>query len=652
MLVPLLAALIQTPPFISSMFSDNMVLQRDMKDPVWGWATPGSTVTVTLGKTTSHAKANNNGLWLTNVGPFHAGGPYTLTVSGPRQVTFNNVMFGDVWLCSGQSNMEMGIANVQNADQEIANANFPDIRLYAVPKSIAAIPTANTNGDWKICSPETIKSDGDWGGFSATGYFFGRQLHQDLKVPIGLIHSSWGGTVAQAWTREDFLYKQMPEFRPALNLLAQVRRQSLEQWAQRIQDWYKTNDPGTREGWFALAANDSDWHTMSVPGYFQEINVPELNNHASVVWFRKQIDVPANAANKDLVLHFAADDNDATWVNGEPVGATDGVNTPRAYKIHLNPGKNLIAIRVTDTYAPGGIYGKPDSVVITDESGTPIIPLAGEWKLKLGTAITNQNPLPVRFEDNPNFPTVLFNGMISPVAPFAIKGAIWYQGEANADRALQYRRLLPVMINSWRNTFNEGDFPFYIVQLAGFMHPPAQPGDDAWAELREAQYLTATNVPNSGIATAIDIGNQDDIHPKNKQEVGRRLALVAEAKTYGRRIPYSGPTFKSMKVEGNAIRLFFDHADGGLSVRQDSIHGEVHPLSNTVNGFAIAGQDHIWCWADAKIEGNSVVVSSQLVSDPVAVRYGWSAFTYGNLYNGAGLPAFPFRTDDWPGITK
>src|SRR3989440_4005229 len=299
------------PPFVSPMFSDNMVLQRDMKDPVFGWTTPGATVTVTINNKISRATADQNGTWRTTIGPFRAGGPYTLSVKGEKEATFGNVMFGDVWLCSGQSNMEMGVGIAANADQEIAGANYPNMRLYAIPHWVSPSPIAFTVGSWKPCSPETIKSEGDWGGFSATAYYFGRQLHQDLNVPIGLIHSSWGGTVAEAWTREDFLNNQMPEFRPLLTRLAGYRNRPPIDRAQELAGWYAKNDAGTSQSWFDPSVSNSDWQTMSVPGFFQDAGIPELKNAASVVWFRKQIEVPQEIAGKPLILHFVVDDNDA-----------------------------------------------------------------------------------------------------------------------------------------------------------------------------------------------------------------------------------------------------------------------------------------------------------------------------------------------------
>ena len=450
-------------PFISPMFSDNMVLQRGMPVTVWGWTQAGKTVSVEISGKKATATADAQGKWVAKLPALRVGGPYTLTLSGPQDMTLKNILVGDVWVCSGQSNMEMGIGNVNNAKEEMASADFPQIRLYSVKKNVATEPQMLCSGQWDVCTPTTV-SAGGWNGFSAVGYFFGRELYKSLNVPIGLIHTSWGGTPAEAWASTEALMTM---------------------------DDYKTRSP-------------------------------------------------------------------------------------------LLPAK-------------------PDQ----------------------------------------NSPTTLYNGMIAPVVPYGIKGAIWYQGESNAGRAFQYRTLLPTMIQDWRTHWNEGNFPFYIVQLANWQQPNANPVEDAWAELREAQSMTAEHVPNTGIAVTIDIGDAADIHPKNKQDVGKRLALAALAQTYRKRIEYSGPMYKAMEVKGDKIELTFTHIGGGLAAKDDA------PLK----GFAIAGEDHKWVWADATIQGSAIVVSSPQVPNPVAVRYAWHINPICNLYNKAGLPASPFRTDTWPGVT-
>jgi len=642
-------------PFLDSLFSDNMVLQRGQSDPVWGWAAPGASVTVTVTGAGIDTKrvtgvAGADGKWLVKLPTLPVGGPYLLTASGPdnHTETRGNILVGDVWLCSGQSNMEFGVQNLSNPDAEIAAANYPQIRLMRVRKKVALDPQSTAEASWMICTPDNLRSDGDWGGFSAVGYFFGRALYQDLKIPIGLIHSSWGGTPAQAWTSEKTLLDKVPDYKGQIDQLNEERVALQAGGATSLSDrmaaWYTKNDPGAAAGaaWSAASVDDSAWPEVKIPGYWEDAGVPEFVGFDGLMYFRKEIEIPADAAAKELTLHFVVDDNDTTWVNGTQVGSTVGVNVPRDYKIPANTfkaGTNNITIRVLDTGGPGGIYGPADGPTLTSADGTSIS-LAGPWRAKIAAPMSKLPPQPQAIDNNQNFSTVLYNGMIAPLAPYGIKGAIWYQGESNAGQAYQYRSLLPAMIGDWRSAWGEGNFPFLIVQLAGFGTPASQAGDDGWAELREAQAMTAKNYKNTGIANAIDIGESGDIHPKNKQEVGRRLALVARAQVYGEKITSSGPTYKSMKVEGSAIRIKFDHADG-LTAKG----GE------PVKAFSIAGADHKWHWADAKIDGNSVVVSSPDVPAPVAVRYAWASYIDTNLYNKDGLPAFSFRTDDWPGVT-
>ena len=477
-------------------------------------------------------------------------------------------------------------------------------------------------------------------------------MHQDLHVPIGLIHSSWGGTPAQAWASAEAL-NTMPDFQPAIAAL-QAAKNGTNDHEKAMDAWYVKHDPGSRitltgatnnntfgnahslnaafGTWADPNINVSDWKTMTLPVLFQDAGIPELAGVNGVIWFRRTFDLPAGEAGKDAVLHFLADDNDTAWVNGTKIGATEGYNIPRAYKIAaglLKPTGNVLAIRVLDTGGKGGIYGDAPGLNLNFPDGQPLA-LAGPWPYKLGTTLPQNDPVPAKPGSDQNSPTTLYNAMIAPLVPYGLKGAIWYQGEANAGNAKQYATLLPTMIKDWQGRWGEGSFPFLIVQLAGW-----QPGGDSWADLRESQWQTAKTVPNAGIATAIDVGDQNDIHPKNKQEVGRRLALVAEVKAYGQDVEAYGPVYKSMKVEGGAIRLSFDHLGGGLTAKDDK------PLT----AFTIAGADGNFVPADAKIDGDTVVVSSPQVPQPTAARYGWEAFPAMSLYSKAGLPAFPFRTD-------
>jgi sialate O-acetylesterase len=633
-------------PFISPMFSDHMVMQRDHQDPVWGWAAPGTKVTVTFAGKSVTAVAGAKGEWMAQVGPVKAGGPYELTVDGPQKVTFTDVLVGDVWICSGQSNMEFGLGNVLNPQAEIGAADHPNLRLYDVPRLVSPVPVASNKlqpelAHWSPCTPTSVGTQGIWNGFSAVGYYFGAKLQADLGIPIGLIHSSWGGTPAEAWTSESGLTR-LPAYKGQLDQLAAYRAELAKgggmTQAQRLEAWYKKNDAGSA-GWQDPSLDDSDWKSIPTPGYFQRSGLPEFVNNQSVVWYRHELVLPSDVALSDYTLHFLADDNDVTWVNGVQIGATDDPSAARSYKIPagtMKVGKNEIVVRVTDTQQPGGIYGDPTTLYLEASTGEKIS-LAGPWKVKLGAKVTDANPFPTSFNDNPNFPTTLYNGMISPIAPFGVKGAIWYQGESNASpgRAFDYRTLLPAMITSWRDTFKSGSFPFLIVQLAGFGHPPQVPGDDNWAVLRESQLVTTKVLRNVGIASAVDVGEENDIHPKDKKTVGNRLAAVAERQFYGKKVLSTGPTLKSTKIVGSNVELSFDHTEGGLTIKGDV------PL------FSVAGSDHKWFWAEAKIDGSKVIVSSPNVPSPVAVRYYWASFLAGNLMNGEGWPAFPFRTDTW-----
>ena len=466
----------QDQPFISSMFTDNMVLQRNIKAPVWGWTTPGSVVKVTFNGKSTSVKADDKGKWLARVGPLPAGGPYTMTVAGKQTVTLNNILMGDVWICSGQSNMEFGIGNSNNAQQEIESANYPQIRLFTVAKKVALVPQTTCSGHWDVCTPDTVRAGG-WNGFTAVGYFFGRDLYDKLHVPIGLIHTSWGGTIAEAWTSAEAL-NALPDF------------------------------------------------------------VDSVSRRA-----------------------------------GEGPGSCPG-SPSRRQPQHLN-----CALQRNDCAYRAPCYQGGDS---------------------------------------------------------------WYQRRVRMPgRAFQYRSLLPTMIKDWRARFDVGDFPFYIVQLANFTDVKPDPGDSDWAELREAQLMTAETLPNTWLAITTDIGDAKDIHPKDKQDVGKRLALASLARDYGVKGEYSGPIYKSMEKVMGGIRLNFDHVGTGLMAKD----------GDTLKGFAIAGEDKKWVWADAKIMRNSIIVSSAQVKKPVAVRYAWANNPVANLYNKEGLPASSFRTDDWPGVT-
>ena len=626
----------QGRPFLHPLFTDHVVLQRDVPVPIWGWAEPGQRVKVELAGQSVETTADAQGKWLAKFGPYPAGGPHVLSFKGPKTAEVKDILVGDVWLCSGQSNMEWPLIGARNAEREIATANHPQIRLFTVPKTVASEPTSTVDASWEVCTPGSAPQ------FSAVGYFFGRELQRELGVPIGLIDSSWGGTVAEAWVGAGAI-ESMDDFKKAL---AQVRAEKVDQgrppvrFEQAMAAWWKKNDPGSADppGWSDPGFDSTAWKAMKLPGNWEQRGLPDFDGLA---WFRKEVELPESWGGKPVTLSLGPiDDRDTTFLNGSEVGHKNEWNAPRTYKVPAGvakSGRNVIAVRVLDTSGLGGFGGEAKALKLTldgDDKAEPIA-LAGDWSYKASTPMEELSSPPEPIGTNPNRVTLLYNGMIAPLKPFPIKGAIWYQGESNASRAAQYRKLLPTLIRDWRDAFEVGDFPFYIVQLANYMEVRKEPANSQWAELREAQYLATKKLPNVGLALAIDIGEARDIHPRNKQDVGRRLALNALATAYGKDVESSGPVFKSKEIQGNAIKLTFDHLGGGLVAKG----GEA------LEGFAISGVDGKFVWADAVIEGDSIIVSSPKVERPSNVRYAWADNPTCNLYNQAGLPAVPFRTD-------
>ena len=619
-------------PFLHPLFTDNAVLQRGAECPVWGWTTPGAKVTVLLAGRRAEAVASRDGEWMTFLGPFEAGGPHALEVRGPASVTVRNVMIGDVWVCSGQSNMQWPLRASNNAAEEIAAASLPNIRLFQVPRRIAYEPQKTCEASWRVCSPESAA------GFTAVGYFFGRHLNRELDVPIGLIESDWGGTVAEAWTSAEAL-ETMSDFREPIaafrEMAASMKSDSYDYDAE-MKKWWAKNDRGSKMGaeWFAPGLDDSSWKKMRLPTAWEKT---ELGDFDGIVWFRKSFDLPADWADRDLKLSLGPiDDADVTWLSGTKIGETQRWNQPRNYAVPgrlVRAGRNVLTVRCLDTGGGGGIFGQPEQLSLTRE-GAKAVSLSGEWRYRAAGSIAELPAMPRRVRRSPNVTTVLYNGMIAPLLPMAIKGAIWYQGESNAGRPNQYRRLLPTMIRDWRSRFSCGEFGFHIVQLANFRARTTEPVQSGWAELRESQFLTAETMANVGQAVIIDIGDARNIHPKNKQDVGRRLALSALGMTYGRDIIYSGPIYREMEREGSRIRLRFRQTGSGLVAR-----------GGELKGFAVAGADGKFHHARAVIDGRTVVVSAPGVSDPVTVRYGWANNPLCTLYNSEGLPATPFRTD-------
>lgn len=624
-------------PFVSSMFGENMVLQRGKPNAIWGWSKPDDIVRVEIAGHTAKAIAGPDGRWQTKIEPPPAGGPYQLRIDGSQHIEFQEVLVGDVWLCGGQSNMQLPVAATRNGADEIASANHPEIRLFMVQSHPAYSAASVPQGKWKICSPQTIAEDG---GFSAVAYFFALKVQGEMHIPVGLVEDCLGGTPAEAWTSAETL-RSMKDFDTQLGELERLKVEGGPEYGNYIMHWYDDYEIGLSNHWFAPDVDDSNWKAVQIPGGFAELGVPE---RPSVCWFRKEVPLPDPLpAGKATIFLGAIERMDTTYVNNTWVGASAWSENPRVYLLKenvLKPGKNLVAIRVFKTKPDGGFMSKPEVLRITLGDGT-VVPLAGEWKGALSVDARPPHPMPLSFENWPVMPSVLYQGMIEPVAPLAITGALWYQGEANADRAYQYRKLLPAMIGDWRRLFGQGDFPFYIVSLPAFMRHQDQPPESAWAELREAQALTARNVKKCALAVTIDTGEPDNIHPRDKKIVGERLALCALARQYGQRVSYQGPTLRSVERLPGTLKIHFDHADRGLIAKGGS-PGE----------FSIAGKDRKWYWADAKIDGDAVILSSPKVPEPEAARYAWQSFPTANLYNGTGSPAVPFRTDDWPGVTE
>ena len=651
LLILVFTSVVQAEVRLPAIISDNMVLQQGTKVRIWGNATAGERVTVTFQNKSAETVADAQGRWQVFIGPLKSGGPAELTVKGNNTLTIKNVLVGEVWLCSGQSNMEWPLANTIGGAETVAQANYPEIRMFRVEHHTSAEPLTDLEGHWIVTTPDEAAH------FSAVGYFFGRELHQRLKVPIGLINSSWGGTPAEAWTSQEALVAS-PDLKPILDRYASslnMPAQAKEAYARALDEWEQKNlyiDAGNKGeglGYADPSTSTADWSKMDLP---QQLETAGLLIDGAV-WFRKVLELPESWAGRDLVLNLTPiDDHDVTYFNGKKVGSI-GRETPNSYMVPrkyvvpgslVHGGRNVIAVRVFDSAGEGGFSrGGAMSIAPKGAAESEVISLRGAWDYKVELALEPKHPdWGSRPEavgvSNQNNPSVLYNAMIAPLVPFAIRGAIWYQGESNAGRAYQYRTLFPIMIRNWRSAWGH-EFPFYFVQLANWHANKAEPDESDWAELREAQTMTLRE-PQTGMAVTIDIGDENDIHPRNKLDVGRRLAAWALAGTYNQKVIPSGPLFDRFTIEGDKVRIRFKH---GVGLKTSD--------GGPLKGFAIAGEDRRFVWADARINGDTVIVSSPKVMKPVAVRYGWADNPIANLYNRAGFPASPFRTDDWPGVT-
>ncbi|WP_139923175.1 sialate O-acetylesterase [Hymenobacter sp. DG01] len=613
--------------------SNGMVLQRDTKLTLWGWAAQGEKVALTFRNKTYTATTGPAGKWTITLPAQAAGGPYTMRFKASNQVELTDVLVGDVWLLSGQSNMETPMSRLRDKFPEaIAQAANPRIRQFEVPmtSTLQKPRTDVAGGKWVAADPQTVLQ------FSAVGYFFAKEINAKYQVPVGLIKDAVGGSPAEAWLSADALrqfpnyVQQADKYRDSTQVAGQRQREgaAVAGWYQRL---YQADQGEVRgqQKWSEPAYDARDWRTMGVPGYWADQTPLGLVN--GVVWFRKEVEVPASMVGQPARLELGTlVDADSTYINGQLVGTTGYQYPPRKYEVKpgvLKAGKNVVIVRLISNGGRGGFT--PDKKYEL-RAGEQNLDLRGPWQYRLGAALSpTPGTTPFQFQ-----PGALFNGMIAPVLPYALKGVLWYQGESNAGRPQDYQALMTGLISDWRAQFRRPDLPFLYVQLANFMVTRPEPGESGWAEVRDAQRRTLA-VPRTAMAVATDVGEWNDIHPLDKQTVGHRLALAAQQVAYGeKKVVASGPLYQSMQVSGNQVTLSFSGIGGGLAAQG----------GGALKHFAVAGSDKKFVWAQARIEGDKVVVWSDAVPTPVAVRYAWADNPEGaNLYNKEGLPASPFQ---------
>lgn len=609
-----------------SIFQDSMILQRDAKIKIWGRASPKEKITVQLAGNSVKTVADVLGNWLVTLSPMKAGGPYSIELKGKNRITIRNVLFGDVWFCSGQSNMvhQLNIHDVLYAG-EIAAANESSIRQFLVPTATSLLgPLANVKeSKWQAAVGDNVRP------FSAVAYFFAKKIYEKYHIPIGIINASVGGTPIEAWMSEDGL-KTFP------NAIATLQQNKDTAYVNALlRSAYKPSisiDAGMDNKWFSPMYAPTSWRTINLPGYWEDQGLKDLNG---VVWYRKDIQVPASMVGKKAKVYLGRIiDADELYINGVQVGATTYQYPQRRYTIPphlLKEGVNTFAIKITNNASKGGcVPDKPYCIF----AGNDTIDLKGTWKYKVG-AVFNSTPQATGGFITQYQPASLYNAMVAPLINYTVKGVCWYQGEANSSRPYEYNELLTAMIYDWRTKWHNSDMPFLYAQLPGYMDYNYLPAESNWALLREAQ-LKTLSVPHTAMAVAIDLGEWNDIHPDNKKDVGNRLALAAMNCAYGKNVVHSGPLFQSARVIGNKIEITFSNTGTGLITHDGEPPGD----------FAIAGLDKKFVWGQAVIENNKVVVSSKNVAQPAYVRYAWADNpVQANLYNKEGLPASPFRTD-------
>ncbi|MCB0664279.1 MAG: beta galactosidase jelly roll domain-containing protein [Saprospiraceae bacterium] len=620
------------------LFGDHMVLQRNRPLTIWGWADSGERIEVRLGSVSATAFANSDGKWSCSLPSMDAGGPFTIRIKGENEISFEDVMIGDVWVASGQSNMQWQVRQTSYVELDSQWILDSPLRLFTVQISSDYMPQDDVQGgNWQRLSQESIAD------FSAVAYHFARHIQRNQNIPIGIISSSLGATSIETWMSNQSLseFDQfIPEIQPIIDRgksFAEINAEfdaAKPAWEKRK---YLTG-PGIDQKWFLPETDLSQWREIDVPGFWEDQG---LEDHDGAVWYRKEFDMPPGAEGHDsLLLQLSQiDDYDITWVNGKKIGETYGRHNHRNYwmpKRMLKDKGNVLVVRAFDI---GGKGGFSTNAFWMSEL------VRGRWKMRPGLEIDSD-----QFQTQPTVnttpfssPGVLFNANIAPLTRFPVKGVIWYQGESNAERAEEYRDLFTTMIKDWRNHWQDSLMPFLFVQLANYQAENTQPEPSDWAELREAQTL-ALKLPATGMAVTIDIGEAGDIHPKNKHDVGLRLSLAAENIAYGETVIWHGPRKEQVQFLPNEVLITYDSA-GGIPITTDKF-GYVH-------GFEVAGADRKFYWAKAEIQGRQVRVFADQVAEPVAVRYAWSDNPGTiDLYNRQGLPALPFRTDQWPGITS
>ncbi|ESQ83836.1 hypothetical protein AEAC466_10930 [Asticcacaulis sp. AC466] len=624
---------------LAPVFTDHAVLQRDKPVAVWGQALASENVKLTLSEggrvvTSTSGKADASGRFSLSLPQQPAGGPYVLTVSDTRghTQTLSDILIGDVWLCSGQSNMEFPLKAANNGAGESAGASDPLLRIFDVPRNSQAAPVTGfaKEAKWKVSSPAAAADT------SAVCYFMARQLADTLHVPQGMIHASWGGTAAQLWISRESL-SAFDEMREALKVEDLYRTDpaaAQSYWKTYTQAWWRDHDPDYRlvGQWSGKDLPDTNWPSLVPSGVWENSGVADLKNFDGIVWYRQTVILTADQAAHAVTLDLGpVDDSDTTWVNGAWVGSTDGWNLPRHYALPkgvLKAGINVIAVRVLDSGGGGGLYGMPDKRTLTLDSGASIV-LPAAWHYHIGADIKKTGAPPTAPWSEAAAPAVLYNGMIAPVVPYTLKGVAWYQGEANAGAGALYARLLPALVQDWRERFKSPELPFLVVQLSAFGAPQDLPVPSGWAEIRDIQRQLEQNDPHVGMAVSYDVGDRFDIHPTQKRQVGLRLALAARKVAYGEALKL-GPRPARVYRRGDDMVVDFQGVNGSLRA-----YG-----GKDVLGFEVcADACH---FASAHIEGNSIVLPGEGRAEARSVRFGWADVPYLNLYDGADLPASPF----------